>query len=90
MRGRSACSMHWTGAPVRRLGSSVSVGIRPEKLTLSHEKPHEANTIAGTVSAKAYFGDRSHYYVSVPGAERLIAVAHQNVARSLAEEEERR
>jgi len=69
------------------LGASVSVGIRPEKLTLSHEKSHEANSIAGTVSAKAYFGDRSHYYVSVPGAERLIAVAHQNVARSLAEED---
>jgi spermidine/putrescine ABC transporter ATP-binding subunit len=64
-------------------GSSVSVGIRPEKLTLSHEKPDGANVIAGTVNAQAYFGDRSHYYVNVQGADRLIAVAHQNVARGL-------
>jgi spermidine/putrescine ABC transporter ATP-binding subunit len=64
------------------IGSSVSLGIRPEKLTLSHEKPEAANVIAGTVSAQAYFGDRSHYYVSVPGAERLVAAAHQNAAPS--------
>jgi spermidine/putrescine ABC transporter ATP-binding subunit len=68
-------------------GSSVSIGIRPEKLTLSHEKPQGVNVIAGTIGAQAYFGDRSHYYVTVPGTERLVAVAHQNVAQSLAEED---
>jgi spermidine/putrescine ABC transporter ATP-binding subunit len=46
------------------LGSSVSVGVRPEKLTLSVAKIDETNAIAGTVSAQAYFGDRSHYHVS--------------------------
>ena len=30
----------------------------------------------------------SHYYVSVPGADRLVTVAHQNVARSLGEPSE--
>jgi spermidine/putrescine ABC transporter ATP-binding subunit len=70
------------------LGSPVSVGIRPEKLTLSHQKAEDANAIAGTVSAQAYFGDRSHYYVSVPGADRLVTVAHQNVARGLGEPSE--
>ena len=65
------------------VGSAVSVAVRPEKLSLSHEPKRNGNEIAGTVSAEAYFGDRSHYYVSVSGIDRLIAVAHQNVARSL-------
>jgi ABC-type Fe3+/spermidine/putrescine transport system ATPase subunit len=65
------------------VGSTVSVAVRPEKLNLSHEPKHNGNEIAGTVSAEAYFGDRSHYYVRVDGLERLIAVAHQNVDRSL-------
>jgi spermidine/putrescine ABC transporter ATP-binding subunit len=65
------------------VGSPVSVAVRPEKLSLSHEAKHNGNEIAGTVSAEAYFGDRSHYYVRVSGVDRLIAVAHQNVDRSL-------
>ena len=65
------------------VGSAVSVAVRPEKLTLSDEPDPSGNSIAGTVSAEAYFGDRSHYYVSVKGLDRLVAVAHQNVVRSL-------
>jgi spermidine/putrescine ABC transporter ATP-binding subunit len=65
------------------IGSTVSVAVRPEKLSLSLKPRHGDNSIAGTVSAKAYFGDRSHYYVSVGGVDRLIAVAHQNVERNI-------
>ena len=42
-----------------------------------------ANAIAGRVDAEAYFGDRSHYYVEVPGVDRRVAVALQNAQRSL-------
>jgi spermidine/putrescine ABC transporter ATP-binding subunit len=70
---------------VPSIGTAVSVAVRPEKLTLSTEPSSGGNAIAGTVSAQAYFGDRSHYYVAVSGADRLIAVAHQNVDRSLAD-----
>jgi spermidine/putrescine ABC transporter ATP-binding subunit len=72
-------------APLPPPGSFVSVAIRPEKLALSRTPAPGINSIEGRVSAEAYFGDRSHFYVSVPGAKRLIAVAHQNAVRSLKE-----
>lgn len=65
------------------VGAAVSVAVRPEKLSLSHRKGSNGNSIPGTISAQAYFGDRSHYFVSVPGVDRLVAVAMQNVERSL-------
>jgi ABC-type Fe3+/spermidine/putrescine transport system ATPase subunit len=65
------------------IGSAVTVAVRPEKLTLSLQPIQGANAIAGQVSAQAYFGDRSHYYVRVSGVDRLIAVARQNAERSL-------
>jgi spermidine/putrescine ABC transporter ATP-binding subunit len=74
-------------APLPAMGSTVSVAIRPEKLALSREPQPGVNCIEGKVNAEAYFGDRSHFYVSVPGLERLIAVAHQNALRSLEESE---
>ena len=67
-------------------GTPVSVALRPEKLHLHREPPQDTgNAIAGRLSAKAYFGDRSHYFVQVEGLEKLIAVARQNVDRNLAE-----
>jgi spermidine/putrescine ABC transporter ATP-binding subunit len=65
------------------VGASVSLAIRPEKLNLSRLPRQTGNVIAGTVSAEAYFGDRSHCYVRVGGVDRLIAVAYQNVDRTL-------
>jgi spermidine/putrescine ABC transporter ATP-binding subunit len=67
------------------IGTAVSVAVRPEKLILSTQPNNGCNSVAGTVSAQAYFGDRSHYYVAVSGTDRLIAVACQNVDRSLAD-----
>jgi spermidine/putrescine ABC transporter ATP-binding subunit len=65
-------------------GMSVTLAIRPEKLQIVRQKPGEgANFIQGTIGAEAYLGDRSHYYVEVPGLPRRIAVALQNAARSL-------
>ena len=74
------------GAPAP--GTEVSIAVRPEKLRLAWERPGgDLNAVAGRVNAQAYFGDRSHYYVAVEGADRPIAVAHQNVDRSLDERE---
>ncbi|HVO01190.1 MAG TPA: ABC transporter ATP-binding protein [Candidatus Cybelea sp.] len=68
------------------VGSAVAIAVRPEKLRLAWSRPSGGgNAVAGTVSAQAYFGDRSHFYVAVEGADRPIAVAHQNVDRSLDE-----
>ena len=67
-------------------GTAVSVALRPEKIHLQWSAPAAAgNAIAGKLSAKAYFGDRSHYFVEVEGLDRLVAVARQNADRKLAE-----
>jgi spermidine/putrescine ABC transporter ATP-binding subunit len=66
------------------VGAAVSIAVRPEKLRLAWDRPQSGtNAVAGKVNAQAYFGDRSHYYISVQGSDRPIAVAHQNVDRSL-------
>ncbi len=71
------------GGKLPNIGSAITVAVRPEKLTLSQQPIEGWNAIAGRVSAQAYFGDRSHFYVRVSGVDRLIAVARQNAERSL-------
>jgi hypothetical protein len=39
--------------------------------------------VEGVIGNEAYLGDRSHYYITVKGTERRIAVAYQNMTRSL-------
>jgi spermidine/putrescine ABC transporter ATP-binding subunit len=71
-------------------GSQVTVAVRPEKVRIEWNRPGQAaNAIEGRVSAEAYFGDRSHYYIEVPGLQRRVAVALQNAARSLDNSESR-
>jgi spermidine/putrescine ABC transporter ATP-binding subunit len=72
------------GTPAR--GTAVSVAVRPEKIHLHWVPPEDArNALRGRLNAKAYFGDRSHYYVEVDGLQKLIAVSRQNADRELAE-----
>ena len=33
----------------------------------------------GTMDAAAYLGDRSHFYVRVPGVDKPVAVSAQNI-----------
>jgi TOBE domain len=45
----------------------VTVAVRPEKVHVEWQSPGQAaNAIIGRVDAEAYFGDRSHYFVTVP------------------------
>jgi spermidine/putrescine ABC transporter ATP-binding subunit len=72
------------GSHAVRSGARVTIAIRPEKVHIGWEKPGgAANVIEGQVGAEAYLGDRSHYYVQVSGLARPIAVANQNMIRSL-------
>ncbi|MEZ5776212.1 MAG: ABC transporter ATP-binding protein [Hyphomicrobiaceae bacterium] len=65
-------------------GQPISLAVRPEKLRLAWSEPEKTGrSIAGKVAAEAYFGDRSHYYVTVDGLPKPLAVAHQNADRSL-------
>jgi ABC-type Fe3+/spermidine/putrescine transport system ATPase subunit len=72
--------------PLPARGARVSIALRPEKIDLHWTRPEGIrNAIAGRLNAKAYFGDRSHYFVVVEGMAKLIAVARQNAHRQLAE-----
>jgi spermidine/putrescine transport system ATP-binding protein/putrescine transport system ATP-binding protein len=64
-------------------GATVVVAVRPEKLTITREQPANGrNAIQGVMQAVAYLGGRSHYYVSVEGHDKPLAVAAQEVETS--------
>jgi len=61
-------------------GQKLVVAMRPEKLTLTvREPPGDLNRVAGKIRAEAYLGDRSHYYLDIPGHDKPVAVAEQNI-----------
>jgi putrescine transport system ATP-binding protein len=66
-------------------GSACMVGIRPEKLLISKERPTlEGHTVtSGVVEELAYYGNRSIYRVRSENG-RLIQVSAQNYQRSAA------
>ncbi|MCK4868269.1 MAG: TOBE domain-containing protein, partial [Alphaproteobacteria bacterium] len=65
------------GAPMA--GEAVTVGIRPEKLTLATTPPaNGANCIKGRLTAASYLGERNHFFVTVEGVDDPISVASQN------------
>jgi spermidine/putrescine ABC transporter ATP-binding subunit len=64
-------------------GERVCVAVRPEKFALSETEPEGAvRRLAGEIDASAYLGERSHFFVRVPGAERPVAVSAQNASRA--------
>jgi spermidine/putrescine ABC transporter ATP-binding subunit len=61
----------------------IIVAIRPEKLRLSKERADGAgNGVQGVIKNTAYLGDRRHFYVAVPGCDKPLAVAAQEVQES--------
>lgn len=72
------------GGSVPPPGSAVAIAVRPEKMRLAWAQPVAThNAVTGKVMAEAYFGDRSHYHITVDGLAAPIAVAHQKIDRSL-------
>ena len=67
------------GALTKPDQSPVQVALRPEKFTLTEEKPDTSLTVTGKMSNSAYLGERSHHYVSVEGREEPIAVSTPNL-----------
>lgn len=56
--------------------AAIIVAIRPEKLLLSADRqPENQDAVQGTLKTSAYLGDRNHFYVSVDGCEKPLAVA---------------
>ena len=58
-----------------REGDAVVVAIRPEKLMLSGDRNGGREGVRGVMRAATYLGDRSHYYVDLPGREEPLVVA---------------
>jgi ABC-type Fe3+/spermidine/putrescine transport system ATPase subunit len=65
---------------VQEGATKVVVAVRPEKLNVATERPDSGeNAVKGKIVTIAYLGDRRHYYVSVEGRAKPIAVAAQEV-----------
>lgn len=61
-------------------GADITVAIRPERVTLTAERPNaEVNVVRGTMSVTTFLGDRRHFYVEVAGIEKPIVVSTQTV-----------
>ena len=56
-------------------GAEIVVAIRPEKLSLSGAPQERPGAVRGVMKAATYLGDRSHFYVTLPGREEALVVA---------------
>jgi spermidine/putrescine ABC transporter ATP-binding subunit len=72
------------GALHHATGARVLVAMRPEKFSLSLERPEDAlNLVAGTLQTTAYLGERRQFYVEINGKAEPIAVSMQNQRRAI-------
>ena len=58
-----------------REGDAIVVAIRPERLVLSGDRNGRLEGVRGVMRTATYLGDRSHYYVDLPGREEPLVVA---------------
>lgn len=59
---------------------AVSVGLRPETLTLLAPGETSLRETKATVADRAYYGDMTYYHVTLPGTERHVTVSMKNRA----------
>lgn len=57
----------------------VQIALRPEKFTLSADKPATEMMVPGTMDNTAYLGERSHHYVAIDGRDEPVAVSTPNL-----------
>jgi putrescine transport system ATP-binding protein len=68
-----------------QVGQSVSLALRPEKISISRQPLEGSNVIAGEVKDLAYFGKDSLYRITLPSGA-LISVHAVNANRGAEEE----
>ena len=67
-------------------GMRLSVAVRPEKIQLTAEPPHDGgsadpyNRVRGRIKALSYFGSHTVYHLELPGG-RVLKVARNNMRR---------
>ena len=79
--------MHHIGHGVTGyLGQEVTVAVRPEKISLSLDKPEgRFNQVPGTVKEMSYFGDTTLYHLELASGARLkVTVENDSRDRSKA------
>jgi len=79
-RTDKSCKIAWKGGTINAQsskdlakGTEVRFAIRPEKVTVSSDKPDAANAIQGKVHDIAYLGNISTYHVEVASGEIIKA-----------------
>lgn len=64
---------------VAQSGRDIEVGIRPEQLKISRDRPEDYDgTVQGKVRDVAFYGENVHYHVQVDGVEKPIAASVPN------------
>jgi len=59
----------------------VSIGIRPEMLTVLYSSKDKAEIeVSGTITNTGYYGDMTYYDVAVDGLDREVTVSMRNTA----------
>ncbi len=67
------------------IGMEVSVALRPEKISVSRDKPEgSVNWVKGKVEDIIYLGGSSTYYVRLPSGKKIIAM-QANLKRTIHE-----
>jgi spermidine/putrescine transport system ATP-binding protein len=78
--GMGNCAIGVDQAPASSGGSGVSVGFRPETLTILYEgQPAPDRETAGTISEVVYFGDMTYYDVTLDGVPEPVRLSMRNV-----------
>ncbi len=64
-----------------KTGDRLVAALRPEKLSLTANRPAGGAFVEGSIKASAYLGDRSQYHVMIKGRTAPLYVASQNADR---------
>ena len=68
------------------VGSSATLAIRPEHMSLAHEAPENANGVAASIATTTYLGSAVRLGLSTRGGTRLIVtVPPETAAKALAD-----
>ncbi|MFN0116134.1 MAG: ABC transporter ATP-binding protein [Paracoccaceae bacterium] len=78
--GMGACRIGTDQAPASSGGEGVSVGFRPETLTILYEGQAATDReTQGTISEVVYFGDMTYYDVTFDGVAQPVRLSMRNV-----------
>ena len=60
-------------------GSEITIGIRPEMLTIVYDKQHEyKNAFEATINTRSYFGDMTYYDIQIGDTDIKATVSMRN------------